>query len=112
MAKTSDDALVRAAVRLATTVRMGDGVDSSDLRDFRREVSKASTRWRAAGAVEVAEVAILLELYPALTGSVGLYPANQSREVEDLALALLDEALRALSGESNSGSVEDGHLRD
>jgi hypothetical protein len=44
----------------------------------------------------VAVIAVLIELYPALLGSIGLYPEDAAKEIADLAEVLLDEVFSAL----------------
>lgn len=93
----SEDVLIETATRLATAVRMGDGIDPQALRQFRAELTVAALRWRDEGVVERGAAAILVELYPALLGSIGLYAEDAAMEIANLAESLLDEMLIALA---------------
>ncbi|WP_418057976.1 hypothetical protein [Pimelobacter simplex] len=93
------DGLIDAIVELATAVRMGDGIDPDLLATVRRELGIASARWRRTGAVDRETVVVLVEMYPALLGTTGLYAPAQAQAIEHLGVTLLDEILAELSQE-------------
>lgn len=67
---------------------------------LRAELTNASTRWRDSGVVERSTAAVLIEMYPALLGSTGLYSEEAGSEIARLAESLLDEVLGALADEA------------
>lgn len=91
-----DDPLIRATTKLATQIRMGNGIDIGALEQLRVELDAARAIWRDLGVVSRGQVGVLLELYPALLGSLGHYSEEEAMKISNLAETLLDEMLIAL----------------
>jgi hypothetical protein len=89
--------LDEAAIRMATSIRMGDGIRSDELLSYREKLAASSDEWRLTGAVKNTTVAILLELYPAIVGSLDLYPDEERQVLSDLAERILDELIAQLT---------------
>lgn len=94
----NDEDLIEAIGSFATTLRMGDGLDSVQYQKVRDELSRRSTAWRVNGnTLPCATASVLVELYPAMYGSAALYDNETERQIMDVAGELVDEIQHALN---------------
>jgi hypothetical protein len=83
---------------LATPLRMGEGINETALHDLKRLLADIAAGWRTATSVPKADAALLIELYPALTGTVGLYEAEEAERIQQLSEELLELSLSCVTG--------------
>ena len=99
MSSDAAQRLASAIERLAVPLRMGDGVDEQALDDLRRTLSDAAVRWRTEDVVPKRAAALLVELYPALVGTVDLYEGGDAERIRNICEELLELSLECLDGE-------------
>jgi hypothetical protein len=97
MSNVAEDRLAQAAVELATAVREGRGIDPQQEAEFQAALLQFGAATRDLATVPKSLASVLVELFPALVGSVGIYDAVTAREIEDLAHRLEDGILAALA---------------
>ena len=82
-----------AIERFAVPLRMGDGIDKPALNDLKRTLTDTARQWRAADVVPKRSAALLVELYPALTGTLDLYDGEHAERVRQVCEELLQLSL-------------------
>ncbi|WP_229051455.1 hypothetical protein [Aeromicrobium sp. Leaf350] len=101
----ADEELIRSVSDLAVSLRTGAGIDESRVDAFRSALAAASEGWgRDDGLIPAATVGALLELYPAVAGSAGIYADEVEQIVLRLAESLLDEVLAVLARHTQATS--------
>ncbi len=93
----ADREVFEVAVDLATAIRFGDGTNESLTDRFKAAVETAKPDWSQSKSVPTELAAVLIEIYPAVVGSLGLYSADEREKIENLAAEVLEWILLALS---------------
>lgn len=89
--------LAEAVERLTVPLRMGDGVDETALGELSTLLTGLAEQWQGRADVPKEAAGLLVELYPAMVGAIGLYQDDQAQAIQDAAEQVLDLALACLA---------------